>query len=252
MHHKYVCGIVLLVLSGTFLPRSAAAYYSPRQGRWLSRDPIGEKGGLNLQAFVHNRPVNHYDRLGLYGHSDQCYEACVATGHDPKYCERVCSTGGGSAGDDCGIEIHQSPFCLIGGGNGGQLGHTWLTWGGGETGEVADCPANYINGQKSKCQKRYINNKWKTISVDSGTFRVGDQTRSCASANCEAIKDCLIQQMTELCPPGSFDLKNNNCRQFVDRAMSNCCLKKGPLFYVDWLAPIRYCCSSCAKHNTGV
>jgi len=25
-------------------------YYSPRLGRWISRDPIGEQGGLNLQS----------------------------------------------------------------------------------------------------------------------------------------------------------------------------------------------------------
>jgi RHS repeat-associated protein len=27
-------------------------YYNPGTGRWLSRDPIGEKGGLNLYGFV--------------------------------------------------------------------------------------------------------------------------------------------------------------------------------------------------------
>jgi RHS repeat-associated protein len=40
-------------------------YYSPRLGRWLSRDPIGERGGWNLMAFVGNRSVNRHDRLGL-------------------------------------------------------------------------------------------------------------------------------------------------------------------------------------------
>src|SRR5690606_23958372 len=38
-------------------------YYTP--GRWLSRDPIEERGGLNLYAFVGNRPVNGVDVLGL-------------------------------------------------------------------------------------------------------------------------------------------------------------------------------------------
>ncbi|GEM_PF-3535358 len=42
----------------------ASAYYSPRQGRWLSRDPIGEKGGANLYAFNRNTPPNGYDALG--------------------------------------------------------------------------------------------------------------------------------------------------------------------------------------------
>ena len=40
-------------------------YYSPALGRWLSRDPIEEQGGLNLYGFVNNDPVNGYDILGL-------------------------------------------------------------------------------------------------------------------------------------------------------------------------------------------
>ena len=41
-------------------------YYSPELGRWLSRDPIGEKGGVNLYAMVGNGAVNGWDRGGLY------------------------------------------------------------------------------------------------------------------------------------------------------------------------------------------
>lgn len=40
-------------------------YYSPDLGRWLSRDPIGEKGGNNLFAFTVNNPINFHDILGL-------------------------------------------------------------------------------------------------------------------------------------------------------------------------------------------
>ncbi len=40
-------------------------YYHPGLGRWLSRDPIGIAGGLNLYAMVGNDPVNLIDMLGL-------------------------------------------------------------------------------------------------------------------------------------------------------------------------------------------
>ena len=40
-------------------------FYSPQLGRWLNRDPIGEKGGDNLYLFVRNNPSLHYDSLGL-------------------------------------------------------------------------------------------------------------------------------------------------------------------------------------------
>ena len=41
-------------------------YYEPNLQRWLSRDPIGEDGGINLYGFVLNNPVNGYDPLGLH------------------------------------------------------------------------------------------------------------------------------------------------------------------------------------------
>jgi RHS repeat-associated protein len=39
--------------------------YDPVTGRWLSRDPIGENGGINLYGYVGNEPVNFFDEYGL-------------------------------------------------------------------------------------------------------------------------------------------------------------------------------------------
>ena len=39
--------------------------YDPATGRWPSRDPIGERGGVNLYGFVGNNGVNFVDYLGL-------------------------------------------------------------------------------------------------------------------------------------------------------------------------------------------
>jgi len=39
--------------------------YDPDLGRWLNRDPIGERGGVNLYGYVHNTPVRNVDRSGL-------------------------------------------------------------------------------------------------------------------------------------------------------------------------------------------
>ena len=58
-------------------------YYNADTGRWPSRDPIGEEGGINLYGFVNNNPVDSWDLLGL---SSNCcggkplesgYECCV-------------------------------------------------------------------------------------------------------------------------------------------------------------------------------
>jgi RHS repeat-associated protein len=39
-------------------------YYNPSTGRWLSRDPIGERGGKNLYCFLGNNPITSIDKNG--------------------------------------------------------------------------------------------------------------------------------------------------------------------------------------------
>ncbi len=41
-------------------------YYDPVTGRWPSRDPIEERGGVNLYGFVGNDGVNWLDYFGLF------------------------------------------------------------------------------------------------------------------------------------------------------------------------------------------
>jgi RHS repeat-associated protein len=55
-------------------------YYSPRLGRWLSRDPIGEGGGINVYAYVANDPAGGADAMGLFiGWYSQCSERVLDT-----------------------------------------------------------------------------------------------------------------------------------------------------------------------------
>ncbi len=46
-------------------------YYDPITGRWPSRDPIEEVGGVNLYAFIGNHAMNNWDLLG-----NESYEDC--------------------------------------------------------------------------------------------------------------------------------------------------------------------------------
>jgi RHS repeat-associated protein len=41
-------------------------HYSPKTGQFLGRDPIGERGGVNLYRFVGNNSINRLDYLGKF------------------------------------------------------------------------------------------------------------------------------------------------------------------------------------------
>jgi RHS repeat-associated protein len=52
--------------SGMGLSYYGYRYYDPVTGRWPSRDPIEEEGGVNLYGFVVNNSIGKWDFLGLY------------------------------------------------------------------------------------------------------------------------------------------------------------------------------------------
>jgi RHS repeat-associated protein len=49
-------------------------FYDPLTQRWLTRDPLGEEGGLNLYQFALNNPLNGIDAFGefTFGIGTQC------------------------------------------------------------------------------------------------------------------------------------------------------------------------------------
>jgi RHS repeat-associated protein len=48
---------------GTGLSYYGYRFYAPAIGRWMTRDPIGERDGINLYTFVRNNPINYIDPL---------------------------------------------------------------------------------------------------------------------------------------------------------------------------------------------
>jgi hypothetical protein len=109
--------MTLLVL--TLLP--AQAFYNPTTGRWLSRDPIGERGGVNLTAFVKNNPATQYDFLG---HETKAYEFNTADGNASV---RVTATSEGAAICRGGVLLFKVHFYA----NQPDEGHNWIALSGG-------------------------------------------------------------------------------------------------------------------------
>ena len=56
--------LIMLALLSVTLVQNAQAFYNPSTGRWLSRDPIEESGGINLVSFVANDSTDRIDSLG--------------------------------------------------------------------------------------------------------------------------------------------------------------------------------------------
>lgn len=55
----------LALIAWLLLPQTAHCYYNSSAGRWLTRDPIEEEGGLNEYASCANNPIGQIDQLGL-------------------------------------------------------------------------------------------------------------------------------------------------------------------------------------------
>ena len=75
-------------------------YFDPEVGRYISRDPLGYKDGLDVYLYVHNNPINFVDPLGLQELSPEESEPM----HVPQH-----GGGGGPAAGGCGE-------CVPGGG----------------------------------------------------------------------------------------------------------------------------------------
>jgi uncharacterized protein RhaS with RHS repeats len=53
-----------LLLAILLIPNIAYGIYDPTEGRWITRDPIQEQGGLNLYAYCGNNPISLRDPSG--------------------------------------------------------------------------------------------------------------------------------------------------------------------------------------------
>jgi hypothetical protein len=81
--NRKTTGWMLALMLGLFAVQRAQAFYNPSVGKWLSRDPVAEKGFAFLSAtskdelnsefnpygFLNNTALDHFDYLGLTGTS---------------------------------------------------------------------------------------------------------------------------------------------------------------------------------------
>jgi RHS repeat-associated protein len=61
--HRYA-GMFYLQEAGLYLTHYRV--YNPANGKWLNRDPIAERGGINLYGYVASNPIDKVDSKGLF------------------------------------------------------------------------------------------------------------------------------------------------------------------------------------------
>jgi RHS repeat-associated protein len=65
-------------------------YYSPSLGRWWSRDPMGERGGVNLACFAKNSPLRYWDGFGLCCGTCDAESGSNSSQTDSASCDGLC------------------------------------------------------------------------------------------------------------------------------------------------------------------
>ena len=178
-------------------------YYDPTTGRWPSRDPIGERGGINMYGFVGNDAVSWIDALGL---ATVYVDGDLHESTPPSNCcfddegNRVDFVKDTANRECCPNEIQEITFKID---DTGVAGHGWLVFPGGGAGLY---PKDGAEGDE-----------WITGEVEEGEVRNDEKRPHKRSKN---YKVCpmtlkLLKESIEKHKNDKFALDNGKARNCV-------------------------------------
>jgi RHS repeat-associated protein len=170
-------------------------YYDPRSGRYLTPDPIGINGGINLFAYVKNNPVVLKDVLGL----DCDIEFCVLA---PAFMPDWWPTMGGPY-DHAYLKV-------------GNYGAYGFTLGPNDTIETAHVqPEPRVKDPRAKC------------------FPVKRSSNlGCECRSCESILHCVIGNI-EVGALHPYNFLKYNCWDWATQSVEKCCMKVSTPWYMN-------------------
>ncbi len=83
---------------------SGLRYYNPEMGRWLNRDPLGDRSRVRLYPFVSNNPIGFVDPVGLYKLDLNPQDVADVKGWPYKYVQTSAFWGRAMPEDDVSCE----------------------------------------------------------------------------------------------------------------------------------------------------
>jgi len=179
----------------------------------VSRDPIGERGGLNLLAFTMNKTINAIDLFGLTNEHPDFPVQDPYWGH-----------GGDFERPPFKQPFPQNGFAVIGTDNrvGGSVGKTLLFLGIDHVDIVYEGKIVYVGagGGTERWYPKYlfVNNVWPLNKSRFGKLKYGtnDKCLKCKDASDSDILECLRSRKP------NFSM---NCHGDLQSAEKDCCLK---------------------------
>jgi uncharacterized protein RhaS with RHS repeats len=171
----------------------ASAYYDPGLQRWLNRDPMGQRAGVNLYAFVVNQPVRSIDLWGLN------YTTAI------ERCNRE-------------IENPDNDFII---GLANLRGHDFFRWPEGTSGfgGVGFQDPNGRDGDPPQADHPERARTCRKCDKTGDVLKYGNAAgKPSRDASDEQIKDCLKHRPKK----GPYDGLFKNCNDWANGAEADC------------------------------
>jgi RHS repeat-associated protein len=205
-------------------------YYIPFTGRWMSRDPIEEEGGVNVYGFVSDDSVSRFDPIGLepgrFGSPDPDHSHNKPP--KPKY-ETSCDLW---IQRDLEWPGHET---LVGVGiPGTDKQRSGRDFRGEDWSIIIPSPGKWAN-PPVPMENDFSKYTYYSVRIaTSGSFKAGraNGTPCKCFATCANIKSCL-DAATAVGTGSRFHglgCYGNNCRTAIDAALAKCCARRGNQF----------------------
>jgi RHS repeat-associated protein len=175
-------------------------HYAPQWARWVTRDPVGERGGTDLYELTGSNPVNRIDPLGLAG------------------------------GMPCGFAMCQRDLAVDGWWDLVNIGGNWLG-GSHQYMQYAEClPSDFIGppflwgwgfsgGTAATPERHFHPDKCKACTKNGGSLKYGSGAgRSSSSATDAEIMDCIKNTK----PDKPYSYPSYVCFDWTKKAAKDC------------------------------